>query len=252
MVGIMFASLRAYLHHLLPDRVKGALSWLGSAMWWIADKQFGDAVFKRVLAMLGPSLDAEWLRLMWAYGPPGLLFLLGLYFFRRRESVRAPASSLPSNAVPNPSNATLAPPRLTTSATAASEPSWDRLYEIVDPGSAVRLRFLPDTESQKENTILLVVLGYKVMRETNRVDIQTAHAETERVMLEAPNSSIPRVLAPLYLMSVSLKSRMDLGQRLISQGYLERVGLSAGGYYELTAGGIEKAESIASDLIRRA
>ena len=73
----------------MGNRLKGFLSWFGSALSWVAEKLWGDQAF----AWIKPMIPAEYtslevaLRWMWEWGIPGALILLGAYFyFVRRPS----------------------------------------------------------------------------------------------------------------------------------------------------------------------
>lgn len=234
----------------------------------------GDADF-----IISRSQDPAWLRDMLTFltDPPGWaiipLILTGLgliYWDTRRSRARpdeAPSSSArASRAAPpgptptrQPSRApTAAAPLLAPAAPPPAEPDWGKLYRLQKWGDgkvSVRLRFLPDTRNQQDDAVLLVVFGYKAMAGRDQVYASTVNQETQRALHDAPN----RPLIPLSSLSMtaSVFERAkqpipDYGHGPADSGFLRRVHLIRGGYYELTADGEERARTLALDLIRRA
>lgn len=70
--------------------VKGAASYIGSALWWITQQLYGDAILKWLQPMIPawaihPTL-ADWVWWAISFGPPLLLVLIGTYFFVRSGS----------------------------------------------------------------------------------------------------------------------------------------------------------------------
>src|SRR5947199_6757106 len=72
--------------------VKASLSAVGAALWWLADKLWGDRVFAWLRPMI-PTWMAEpvvsdWIESALSYGPFVALILLAIYFFwtGKRES----------------------------------------------------------------------------------------------------------------------------------------------------------------------
>ncbi len=255
----MFSRPLSIIRRPLSDRLKGLSSWAASAFWWIADKAFGDTVFGWLKAVVGAAEAPQWAQWAWSYGPPLLLFLLGLYFFNRPEK-RLKAGEGPT-AAPAPQVARTrraAAPAEASSATAVTsprpappEPDWGKLYELADNGERVRLRFLPDTEDQQDDAVLLLVLGHKVTKGEGRAFVGAVHFEAKRAMHHAPNSRVPPPLRDMSFMR-SVVRQADLGRKHVDAGLLRRVGLSRGGFYGLTERGEEDARAIAGDLIRRA
>jgi hypothetical protein len=78
--------------------LKGAASYLGSAIWWITDKLWGDQLFKWARPMIPdwlayPALE-DVTRWAIAYGPPLGLFALGTFFFLRNRKEKVPKNSV--------------------------------------------------------------------------------------------------------------------------------------------------------------
>jgi hypothetical protein len=131
---------------------------------------------------------------------------------------------------------------------------WSQLYEEydVENGRELRLRFLPDTNDQASDALLLICHGYKVIRNVDSININFVHDQIEYLLQHAPNtrqSPLSRMMMPF---SRSLGERGDFGQKPLGAGDIERVGLSRGGEYRLTSSGESKADSLARDLIKRA
>jgi hypothetical protein len=137
------------------------------------------------------------------------------------------------------------------SVSAPREPDWSKLFDLTDEGKRVQLRFLPDTENRQDDTVLLVVLGYKVMAGRDRAYAGAVNHEVLRALHEAPNSSVPVPMRGILFMRRVLE-HADLGRPHVDAGLLRRVGLAQGGFYELTERGEEDARMMARDLIRRA
>lgn len=65
--------------------LKGLLSWSAAGFWWLLDRLYGDAFFKKVQPMIPDwaaslSLDKV-LSWVFSFGPPITLFVFGAYFF---------------------------------------------------------------------------------------------------------------------------------------------------------------------------
>lgn len=240
--------------------------WFWKAVEWLLDKAFGDAAFAWLKAEMGTLMDPVWQDALWSWGPTVLLCGAGCYLLWRGDKPK-PRSSPPLNGeLPGASVPTdLAPaargsvqpisPGLPDAARRASEADWGKLYELhkySDGGTVVRLRFLPDTRDQQDDTILLVVLGYKVMLGHDRVFAPGANYETQRALHDAPNSRISSLVKAASLVQRIAQPIPDYGDGHVDAGLLRRVGLAQGGYYELTPDGEERARMLALDLIRRA
>jgi hypothetical protein len=99
-----------------------------------------------------------------------------------------------------------------------------------------------------------VVYGQKILRDVSRIEIEAAHAAVEKTVYNAPNRQA--------VSSGFMSTIMALGQLQAAVNrdwvdqcvpmYLERVGLSKGGFYQLTDDGNRRASGLAYDLIRRA
>jgi hypothetical protein len=130
--------------------------------------------------------------------------------------------------------------------------NWEQLFVIGDDGRSVWLKFLPDTKHYRADTLLLIVYGQKVLRDVPRVKVEAAHAAVEKTIQNAPNQ--PRVggfLASVMMQQFTTAVNRDWVDEYVPS-YLERVGLSQGGFYQLTDQGLSHAAALAYDLIRRA
>jgi hypothetical protein len=138
--------------------------------------------------------------------------------------------------------------------TAAAPENWERLFAIGDDGRSVWLRFLPDTKNYRADTLLLIVYGQKVLRDVSRVRIDAAHAAVEKTVSNAPNrfnTTSGFLTAMMLIGQMQAAANLDWVDKCVPE-YLERVGLSQGGFYQLTADGKSRAAGLAYDLIRRA
>jgi hypothetical protein len=266
----MFSRLLSIVRRPFSDGLKGLSSWAASAFWWIADKAFGDTIFGGLKAMVGMASVPPWVEWGWAYGPPLLLFVLGIYFFRRSgtpgQTDAAPnAGGRTAGPIEHGGAVTPLPPQPVAFAAPTArverapqapappppDPDWSKLYELADDGQRVRLRFLPDTEQQEDDALLVLVFGHKALKGEDRLRVGAAYGEVGRAMVEAPNSPIPQALRFLYTLN-RLKQQTALGQRHVDAGLLRVIGLSGGGALQLTDEGEVRAKQLAADLIRRA
>jgi hypothetical protein len=138
--------------------------------------------------------------------------------------------------------------------TPAAPDNWDQLFAIGDDGRSVWLKFLPDTKHYRADTLVLIVYGQKVLRNVRRIRVEAAHAAVDKTVHNAPN--MPRTsnafLASILVMQqLKAAANLDWIDDCVPQ-YLERVGLSRGGFYQLTQDGERHAATLAYDLIRRA
>lgn len=144
-------------------------------------------------------------------------------------------------------------------------PEWANLgtlYEVYSTShdaegnsdATIRLRFLPDTPSHRdENTLLLLLYGYQQIYQ--QMEVSAAKLQSGlygsgcykntpimfRVALFNEPVDVDSVAQSSYLSSA-------LPYRLISPKF----GLRQGGFYKLTDYGREKAKALFDDLIRRA
>jgi hypothetical protein len=131
---------------------------------------------------------------------------------------------------------------------------WSQLYEEydVDSRKELRLRFLPDTDDdQASDALLLICYGYKIIKNVDSIRAKFVNSQIEYLLQHAPNTREPSIYRLGYAIAFSL-SEKDFGGKCISQGTVERIGLSKGGFYRLTRWGEEKARNLARDLIERA
>jgi hypothetical protein len=131
----------------------------------------------------------------------------------------------------------------------------EKLYEEYDAanGKELRLRFLPDTRDQSSDALLLICLGYKYIRNIDRMRIKFVHSQIEYLLARAPGSRQSPIVGFMASISPALGSdERDFGQKCVQEGTVVRVGLSEGGRYRLTDWGENKAKALAHDLIERA
>lgn len=252
---------------LLGALALGLAALFGRTVRWAVKELFGSAVEEWLAEQLGRLTGIEEAQVLAAgtiLAVPALVFLVGIYaavlvtkHLMKRERLSEgeplgtgdPGARLAAAA----RAAKAAPARSTPKLTAAPspEPDWRKLYEIAADTGAVRLRFLPDTEHQECDALLLAVFGHKALKNEDRVCFGAAYAEVSRAMVEAPNSSIPPALSFMYTLN-RLKRRTAMGQRHVDAGLLRIVGLADGGALQLTAEGEVRAKQMADDLIGRA
>ena len=138
--------------------------------------------------------------------------------------------------------------------TSSAPENWENLFAIGDDGRSVWLRFLPDTKHYRADTLVLIVYGQKVLLDVPRIRIGAAHAAVDKTVQNAPNQ--PKTnngfLATIMVMQqLQAAANLDWVDECVPR-YLERVGLSQGGLYQLTEAGEHHAIGMAYDLIRRA
>jgi hypothetical protein len=128
---------------------------------------------------------------------------------------------------------------------------WEKLYEEYDTakGKELRLRFLPDTDDQASDALLLICYGYKIIKNVESIRVNFVNSQVEYLLQHAQNTRE----SPIYRFSNAMAlSQRDFGTKCAGQGNVERIRLSQGGFYRLTSWGEEKAKNLARDLIRRA
>jgi len=132
---------------------------------------------------------------------------------------------------------------------------WEKLYEEYEApnGKELRLRFLPDTNDQAGDALLLICYGYKCIRNIDSIRIRLVHSQIEDLLARAPGSRQSSIARYMASISPALGSdERDFGQKCIQEGTVVRVDLSKGGRYRLTNSGENKAKALARDLIERA
>jgi hypothetical protein len=133
--------------------------------------------------------------------------------------------------------------------------SWSRLYEEYDVGNGkeLRLRFLPDTNDQASDALLLICFGYKCIRNMDSLRIRLVHSKIEYLLARAPGSRQSPIARFMASISPALGSdERDFGRKCIEEGTVVRMDLAEGGRYRLTNSGEDKAKALARDLIERA
>jgi hypothetical protein len=129
---------------------------------------------------------------------------------------------------------------------------WSQLYEEydVENGKELRLRFLPDTDDQASDALLLICYGYKVIKKIDAIPSRFANNQIEYLLQNAPGTRQPYIVG--IVASINIGQKRDFGQKCIIDGDIERIALSRGGKYQLTFQGENKAKALAREMIRRA
>jgi len=147
---------------------------------------------------------------------------------------------------------------LTPTVTADDElDSWEKLYEEYDAanGKELRLRFLPDSDDQASDALLLICYGYKygykLIRKIDAIPKRFANNQIEYLLQNAPGTRQPYIMGLMASIN-NISQERDFGQKCKDEGTIERVALSEGGKYRLTAWGENRAKALARDLIERA
>jgi hypothetical protein len=130
---------------------------------------------------------------------------------------------------------------------------WEKLYEEYDreKWKCLSLIFLPDSDDQASDALLLLCYGYKIIKNVESISAKFVNSQIEYLLQHAPNTRESPIYRFGNAMAFTLSER-DFGKKCVSQGNVERIGLSHGGFYRLTSWGEEKARDLARDLIRRA
>ena len=152
-------------------------------------------------------------------------------------------------------------PKLDIAKAIKSIPNFEPTTEI-DPNilfgmteeKSLFLKYLPDTKQLHQDTVLLILLGYKLLR--NLDEISTDHMTwcLEKSGCRRPRPSSPFLAVALQLQDVRPLEAAEVAQPCIENGYIIKTGLSrrANGYLRLTQGGANQAADLMADLIRRA
>jgi hypothetical protein len=126
---------------------------------------------------------------------------------------------------------------------------WDNLFEITRNGTAVSLRFFPDTgEDRQDDALLLIVYGHALLLQTDSVYQPAAHG----VLFDLLKNAHGTPMELIDRLTTLFTPEVDYGSRYVSLGYLHRTGLAKGGAYSLTQLGRTKAKQLAIDAIARA
>jgi hypothetical protein len=126
---------------------------------------------------------------------------------------------------------------------------WERLFAVGDDDT-IWLKFLPDTKNYKADTLILILYGYSVLMNFEKVNVRHAHAQVQKTIDGAPNkpgNAMNWLFGPL----AALQDNYEYADNLLTWA-LERIDLSQGGRYRLTNSGQDKARTLSSDLISRA
>ncbi len=130
---------------------------------------------------------------------------------------------------------------------------WEKLYNEYDAanGKELRLRFLPDTDDQASDALLLICYGYKIIRKIDAIPRRFASNQIEYLLQNAPGTRQSYIAG--FMASINtLSQERDFGKKCKDEGTVELVALSEGGKYRITAWGENKARELACDLIARA
>jgi hypothetical protein len=213
------------------------------------------------------QLELQWPERSWQYEWHILRLRLKALF--RTMTEKKPKESAPQKEAPREISAeplTVASPPPITEAVPVASPvpavtpspnapeGWEKLFSIGDDGRSIWLRFLPDNKTYRADTLVLIVYGHKVLRGLTKVGMRAAHASVDKSIDVAP--ARPFDDNPWARLAYGgLRGLMPVDKDP-SEGcvpsYLERVGLSQGGMYQLTEAGENHARNLAFDLISRA
>jgi hypothetical protein len=85
----------------MHSRLRGLISWILAAVYWLADRVWGDRIFAAVKPLIpnslaNPPLDTA-LPILQTYGPPLALACLGAYFFWRAGKNQKQVEKQPSD-----------------------------------------------------------------------------------------------------------------------------------------------------------
>jgi hypothetical protein len=209
-------------------------------------------------------IEVLWRRRDWQYDWPRLQLNIRSAWKRMKDAPKPPAVET--------SQASEAPRAIETSATFAGSgtvqaessikisvtplapENWERLFVIGDDGRSVWLRFLPDTKHYRADTLVLIVFGQKVLRDVSRLGVEAAHAAVEKTVHNAPNqpkTNIGLIATMIAMQQLGAAINRDWVDECVPL-YMQRVGLSQGGFYQLTESGESHAAALAYDLIQRA
>lgn len=105
----------------------------------------------------------------------------------------------------------------------------ERIYLLDDKRDMLTLRILPRSDDRYADALLLVVLGYKIIKGTDEIMVTQ--------------------LKPAMRQSGCMVERIDqVAAKYVRQGYLNKGGMGKGGRYSLTNSGIEKATALLNSL----
>lgn len=120
-------------------------------------------------------------------------------------------------------------------------------YKVSNNRNELRLRFFPDTDDYETDALLVICYIYKQVMGLDKLRCSFVHGQISYLRANAPNSRV----SVIERMSVFGLER-DFGKIAIRDSYVERIDLSEGGNYRLTARGENRARAVAQDMIKRA
>ena len=125
------------------------------------------------------------------------------------------------------------------------------LFEMTDEKS-IYLKFLPDTDSKNADAVLLVLFGYKLLRELN--EVRTAHVTWCLQKSGCETIYNNPLIGVLALANYQPLDAETVAKKCIEDGHVVKFGLSREpkGILRLTQAGANKAADLMVDLIRRA
>jgi hypothetical protein len=138
-------------------------------------------------------------------------------------------AALPIETIPPP--APVSAPVAITPSPAAPE-GWEKLFAVGDDGKSIWLRFLPDTKQYRGDALVLIVYGHKVLRDVTRITVPGAHAAVQKTIDNAPNQPKTTngfLAAMIAMQRFQSEANIDWVDECVPR-YLERVGLSQGGF----------------------
>ena len=105
----------------------------------------------------------------------------------------------------------------------------DKVYLFDDKRDLLSLRILPRSDDRYADAVLLVLLGYKLIKHLDEVMVTQ--------------------LKPAMRQSGCMVERIDqVAAKYVRQGFLNKGGMGKGGRYSLTNSGIEKAAALLHNL----
>ena len=112
----------------------------------------------------------------------------------------------------------------------ADQRTLSKVFAVDDRRDLVSLRTLPRTDDRDADALLLVLLGYRFLK--NQAEVLVTQ------------------LKPALRQSGCMVDRVDrVAARPVSQGFLHKGGLGKGGRYSLTNSGLEKAKALLNSVV---
>jgi hypothetical protein len=129
-------------------------------------------------------------------------------------------------------------------------PNLDKLFDQDERGF-IQLRFMPDTERENEDALLLIVYGYKVLGGHEDIKASTAESSLRRSggLYKKPRNFGEQVAGVMFRTVLDFE---EIIRTCVSDGAITKYKLAQGGYLAITETGMIIAGRLADDLIKRA